>query len=92
MELENSNSRLIFNNFILIYDRYLIITNLGIKRLKTQKSNNLWGLCGNWTLLVDDELLVKEKGLAKLRQQLEKTGNPTAFPDTSIFKNHEAWK
>jgi hypothetical protein len=42
--------------------------------------------------LVDDELLVKEKGLAKLRQQLEKTGNPTAFPDTSIFKNHEAWK
>jgi hypothetical protein len=34
--------------------------------------------------LVDDELLVKEKGLAELCQQLGKIGNFTAFSETSI--------
>ena len=36
-----------------------------------------------------DELPQQEPQLQVLRQQLEKTGNPTAFPDTSIF--NESW-
>jgi hypothetical protein len=36
-----------------------------------------------------DELPRQEPQLQVLRQQLEKTGNPTAFPDTSIF--NESW-
>jgi hypothetical protein len=32
--------------------------------------------------LLDDELLVKEKGLAQLCQYLEKIGNFTAFSET----------
>jgi hypothetical protein len=37
-----------------------------------------------------DELPRQEPQLQVLRQQLEKTGNPTAFPDTSIF--NESWE
>jgi hypothetical protein len=42
--------------------------------------------------LVSQSFLIREKRLMKLRQQLQNSGNPTAFPDTSIFKDHEAWK
>ena len=34
-----------------------------------------------------DEQLIKEKQLQELRQLLETNGNPTAFPNTSIFNN-----
>jgi len=42
--------------------------------------------------LVDEQLL-KEKQLQQLRQRLESNGNPTAFPNTSIFNNDwEDWR
>jgi hypothetical protein len=34
-----------------------------------------------------DEPFIKEKQLQQLRQRLESNGNPTAFPETSIFNN-----
>jgi hypothetical protein len=36
-----------------------------------------------------DELPRQEPQLQELRKRIEKTGNPTAFPDTSIF--NETW-
>ncbi|MCP2729603.1 FAD-dependent oxidoreductase [Limnofasciculus baicalensis] len=40
-----------------------------------------------------DELPKSEPQLQELRQRLEKTGNPTAFPDTSIFnESWDAWR
>ncbi len=40
-----------------------------------------------------DEQLIQEKQLQQLRQQLEANGNPTAFPNTSIFNNDwEDWR
>ncbi|HEY9599459.1 MAG TPA: FAD-dependent oxidoreductase, partial [Cyanophyceae cyanobacterium] len=36
-----------------------------------------------------DELPRPEPQLVLLRQRLERSGNPTAFPDTSIF--NETW-
>ena len=36
-----------------------------------------------------DEYFFKEKELPILKQKLEETGNPTAFPDTSIF--NQSW-
>ncbi|NEO62938.1 MAG: FAD-dependent oxidoreductase [Moorea sp. SIO4G2] len=39
------------------------------------------------------EPLLQQTELQALRQQLEKNGNPTAFPDTSIFnQNWEDWR
>ena len=42
--------------------------------------------------LVDQTPLIREKKLLELRRQLDAEGNPTAFPDTSIFTNKEDWK
>ena len=40
-----------------------------------------------------DEQLIKEKQLQELRQILEENGNPTVFPNTSIFNNDwEDWR
>ncbi|NEO19944.1 MULTISPECIES: FAD-dependent oxidoreductase [unclassified Moorena] len=40
-----------------------------------------------------EEPLLQQTQLQALRQQLEKNGNPTAFPDTSIFnQNWEDWR
>jgi hypothetical protein len=40
-----------------------------------------------------DQLPQAEPQLQQLRQRIEKTGNPTAFPDTSIFnENWNDWK
>jgi hypothetical protein len=40
-----------------------------------------------------DQLPQQEPQLRVLRQRLEKTGNPTAFPDTSIFnENWDEWR
>lgn len=40
-----------------------------------------------------DEQLIKEKELQTLRQLLEANGNPTTFPETSIFNNDwEDWR
>lgn len=42
--------------------------------------------------LVDDDF-IKEKKLQGLKQKLEQAGNPTAFPDTSIFNQEwEGWQ
>ncbi len=37
-----------------------------------------------------DEVFIREKQLKMLKNKLEKTGNPTAFPDTSIF--NQSWE
>jgi hypothetical protein len=42
--------------------------------------------------LVGQTPMIREKRLLELREQLDKDGNPTAFPDTSIFKDHQDWK
>ncbi|NBD32210.1 MAG: FAD-dependent oxidoreductase [Cyanobacteria bacterium] len=40
-----------------------------------------------------DEPLLQEKQLQQLQQRLEENGNPTAFPNTSIFNNDwEDWR
>jgi hypothetical protein len=40
-----------------------------------------------------DELPKREPQLEKLQKQLQKNGNPTAFPDTSIFNERwDDWK
>ncbi|PSO50624.1 MAG: FAD-dependent oxidoreductase [Cyanobacteria bacterium SW_9_44_58] len=40
-----------------------------------------------------DEQLIKEQQLQQLRERLQKNGNPTAFPGTSIFNNNwEDWQ
>jgi len=40
-----------------------------------------------------DQLPLAEPQLQQLRQRIEKSGNPTAFPDTSIFnENWNDWK
>ena len=39
--------------------------------------------------LVDEVPLLREKKMLELRQKLDASGNPTAFPDTSIF--NETW-
>jgi hypothetical protein len=42
--------------------------------------------------LVDKSPMISEKRLLNLRQLLDSEGNPTAFPDTSIFNDQEEWK
>lgn len=42
--------------------------------------------------LVNQAALFREKRLQKLREKLDASGNPTAFPDTSIFTDREEWK
>ncbi|PSF35678.1 FAD-dependent oxidoreductase [Aphanothece hegewaldii CCALA 016] len=43
--------------------------------------------------LVYSEPIIKEKKLLELRRILDESGNPTAFPDTSIFNdNWDKWK
>lgn len=43
--------------------------------------------------LANSEPIIKEKKLLELRRILDESGNPTAFPDTSIFNdNWEQWK
>jgi hypothetical protein len=42
--------------------------------------------------LVNKSPMISEKRLLKLRQLLDAEGNPTAFPDTSIFNDQEEWK
>jgi hypothetical protein len=43
--------------------------------------------------LVDNPILTQEDKLFKLRKKLDAQGNPTAFPDTSIFNNTwDQWK
>ena len=37
-----------------------------------------------------DEAFIKEDELQVLKDKLEESGNPTAFPDTSIF--NESWE
>jgi hypothetical protein len=37
--------------------------------------------------LVDQAPIIKEKKLLQLQGVLNESGNPTAFPDTSIFNN-----
>ena len=40
-----------------------------------------------------DESYIKEKELQSLQQKFNRMGNPTAFPDTSIFnQDWEDWK
>jgi hypothetical protein len=38
--------------------------------------------------LVDQQPMIKEKKLLALKRLLDESGNPTAFPDTSIFNNN----
>jgi hypothetical protein len=43
--------------------------------------------------LVDQQPIIKEKKLLALQRQLNESGNPTAFPDTSIFNNNwDEWQ
>ena len=43
--------------------------------------------------LVDEVPLLQEKKLFELRKQLDASGNPTTFPDTSIFNNEwDQWR
>jgi hypothetical protein len=42
--------------------------------------------------LVDQMPLTADKRLGQLRQRIEATHNPTAFPDTSIFTSFEDWQ
>ncbi len=43
--------------------------------------------------LVDNPILTQENKLFELRKKLDAQGNPTAFPDTSIFNNTwDEWK
>jgi hypothetical protein len=42
--------------------------------------------------LVDQTPIIKQKQLLELRRRLDASGNPTAFPDTSIFESFEDWK
>jgi hypothetical protein len=39
-----------------------------------------------------DEPILREKKFLELRSILNESGNPTAFPDTSIFKSRDDWK
>ena len=42
--------------------------------------------------LVDQTPIIKQKQLLELRRRLDASGNPTAFPDTSIFESFEDWQ
>jgi hypothetical protein len=42
--------------------------------------------------LVNQTPIIKEKRLLELRHRLDQNGNPTAFPDTSIFEAFDDWK
>lgn len=43
--------------------------------------------------LIDQEPIIKEKKLFALQRKLKESGNPTAFPDTSIFnESWDAWQ
>jgi hypothetical protein len=42
--------------------------------------------------LVNQTPIIKEKRLLELRRRLDENGNPTAFPDTSIFESFDDWR
>ncbi|MBR8830947.1 MAG: hypothetical protein N5P05_001887 [Chroococcopsis gigantea SAG 12.99] len=42
--------------------------------------------------LVQDDFLIGNKQLLQLRNKIDASGNPTRFPDTSIFNTQEKWK
>ncbi len=42
--------------------------------------------------LVEDDFLVGNKKLMELRKKIDASGNPTRFPDASIFNTQEKWQ
>jgi hypothetical protein len=41
--------------------------------------------------LVESDFLIGNKQLRELRQKIAASGNPTVFPDASIFRSMDDW-